>query len=114
MSCEYKKKYNITSLIKRLCFHYVKHHYNNHLEENKINFIEHNELVSFVDNIYFEKKKNLCSYIRACLKETLNENYNSLIIEQILLEMFDDDDFAKNRVVLEIEKYQKDNTYSPE
>ena len=35
------------------------------------------------------------------------ENYNSAVVENIIYEIFDDEELAKNRVILEIKSFQE-------
>jgi hypothetical protein len=53
-----------------------------------------------------EKANELKKYIRDTLKENLNDKYNSFAVENILLEMFNDSEYSKKRVLLEISTYQ--------
>jgi len=53
------------------------------------------------------KAGELKKYIRDTLKENLGVGYSSLAVENILLEMFNDSEYSKQRVLLEILEYQK-------
>ena len=46
-------------------------------------------------------------YIRTSLKKNQGEDYNSIVVENILLEMFDDIEYAKNRLINEISSFQE-------
>jgi hypothetical protein len=99
---------SLTQMIKELTLYFSKYHFEQYLEDKKITKIPDNKIKDVVDLLYVEeKKKELREYIRSCLKETLKENYNSFTIENILLEMFNDEELSKNRIVMEIKEYQK-------
>ena len=98
---------NTTNLIKDIVFYYVKYYYDKHLKENNIDIIENENVPMFIDNLYNNNSKKIKTYIRTSLKENQKEDYNSLVVENILLEMFDDINYSKNRIVQEIIQYQK-------
>jgi len=64
-------------------------------------------LQAMIDRLYVEKAGELKKYIRDTLKENLGVGYSSLATENILLEMFNDPEYSKQRVLLEIVEYQK-------
>ena len=98
---------NTTNLIKDIVFYYVKYYYDKHLNENNIVQIENSDVPRFIDNLYDNNSKKIKNYIRTSLKENQKEAYNSLVVENILLEMFDDIAYSKNRICQEIIQYQK-------
>jgi hypothetical protein len=65
------------------------------------------ENVKRLENLYNTKASDLKKYIRDTLKENLKENYSSFPVENILLEMFNDPEYSKHRVYLEIIEFQK-------
>lgn len=100
---------NTTNLIRDIVFYYIKYYYDKHLKENSLERIEDENIAPFIDTIYNNNSKKIKNYIRTSLKENQKDEYNSLVVENILLEMFDDIDFAKNRVINEIIDYQNNN-----
>ena len=60
-----------------------------------------------INKLYIEKSSELKKYIRDTLKENLENNYNSFAVENIILEMFNDPSYSKQRGYLEIVEYQK-------
>ena len=92
--------------IRNIIFYYVKKQYNGYLLENQIKYIPTNEIIDVVKKLYIDKRDDLKIFIRSCLKEMLNGNYQSLLVENIMLDIFDDDNFAIHRCALEIEEYQ--------
>lgn len=93
--------------IKNIIFYYVKKKYNEHLETEHLKFINDIQLQDLVDNLYSVEKESLQKYIRNCLKDMYQENYNSAVTENIIYEIFDDEELAKNRVILEIKSFQE-------
>ena len=93
--------------IKNIIFYYVKKKYNDHLEMENIKVISDIQLHDLVDNLYSKEKDSLQKYIRNCLKDMYQDNYNGALVENIIYEIFDDEDLAKNRVILEIKSFQE-------
>jgi hypothetical protein len=104
---------NTTNLIRDIVFYYIKYYYDKHLEEHKISKLEDEKIEEFVDKLFNDNPKKMKKYIRDSLKKNQGKEYNSMVVENILLEMFDDIEFAKNRLINEISSYQeKDNDVS--
>jgi len=102
-----EQKRNTTNLIKDIVSYYIKFYYDKELKDKKIDIINENNIESFVNNLYSNNPEKIKKYIRKSLKENLKENYNKLIVENILVEMFNDIEYGKNRVIIEIKSYQK-------
>ena len=100
---------NTTNLIKDIVFYYIKYYYDKHLKENSIKKIDDDNIIPFIDSIYNNNSLKIKNYIRSSLKENQKEHYNKIATENILLEMFNDIEFAKNRIVNEIIEYQNNN-----
>ena len=100
---------NLTNLIKDIVFYYIKYYYDKHLKENSIEKILDDNIKVFINNIYDNNSLKIKNYIRKSLKKNQKENYNSMVVENILLEMFDDIEFAKIRITNEIVEYQNNN-----
>lgn len=101
------KKPELIFMIEKIITHFVKFNYHEYLKQNKLSKLNDNELNTFIHTTYDQKKNNLSKYIRDCLKESLGDNYPPLIVNSIILEIFDDDDLAKNKVIIEIQNYQE-------
>jgi len=97
---------NTTNLIRDIVFYYIKYYYDKHLEENKLKRLSDEEISPFVDKLFNDNPKKMKKYIRDSLKKNQGDDYNSMVVENILLEMFDDIEFAKNRLINEISSYQ--------
>jgi len=93
--------------IKNIIFYYVKLHYNDYLRTNNLKFIEEEKIRNIISSLYNEEKKNLQEFIRQCLKEMMKDEYPSLIVENMIYQIFEDQELAINRVALEIKKYQQ-------
>lgn len=102
---------NCINLIKDITFHYVKFYYEKYLVEHNIKIIPKSELTILVSNLYNDKQKELKDYIRKNMKENLGCDYNTIITENALEEMFSDREFAIKRVILEIVKFQDTNNH---
>ena len=98
---------NTTNLIKDIVFYYVKYYYDKHLNENNIVQIENCNVPAFIDNLYDNNSKKIKTYIRTSLKENQKEEYNSLVVENILLEMFDDIAYSKTEYVKKLFNIKK-------
>jgi C-terminal processing protease CtpA/Prc len=93
--------------VKNIIFYYVKVHYNDYLKNNNLKHIEDDKINEIISNLYNDKKTDLQKFIRQCLKEMMHDDYPKLIVENIILQIFDDQELAINRVTLEIKKYQE-------
>ena len=95
-------------LIQDLILFYVKENYTIYLKENNINKISEDKLESVVNNLYSERKEHLKDFIKTSLKKIMKSEYvGDLVINNILIDIFRDDDLCKNRIKLEIIEYQK-------
>lgn len=105
------KPQSLPNIIKNISFHFVKLNYNKYLEDNKMEEIPKERLDEVVGELYDQKQTELKKYIRGTLRRNFpdyDQNFSmKTSTEEILLEMFEDPDFAKNRIVLEIETYQE-------
>ena len=93
--------------IKNIIFFYIKKKYNEYLEKNNTDYIEEDEINNLVNQLYTVEKDTIKKYIRECLKDMYLDKYNSTLVETIILEIFDDEELAKNRVILEITTFQE-------
>ena len=98
---------NLTSMVKDITYFFIKYYYDKELTDTKQKLLLEQDLKAMIDNLYLEKGNDLKKYIRDTLKENLGSNYNSFAVENIILEMFNDPEYSKHRVFLEIIEYQK-------
>jgi len=101
-----KEDKTITNMIKDITFHYIKFFYNKELDNRKVVRLLDSDVSNLVNDLYETKSDNLKKYIRDTLKDNLKENYPKLQVNMILLEMFQDTDYAIQRVINEIVNYQ--------
>ena len=94
--------------IKDLIFFYVKTNYNNYLQENKIQTIPEDKIDEVITKLYTERKEHLKVFVKQSLKTMLKEEYpGDLLVLNILLEIFSDDELCKNRLIVEIKLHQQ-------
>lgn len=105
MSTSPQKK-TLPYMVRDITFFYVKHFYNKELQNKNVQKLEEKDVINLVNTMYHEKETELKEYIKNTLKETLGEEYPKLKVNMLLLEMFDNPDLAKKRVITEIIEYQ--------
>ena len=98
---------NLTSMVRDITYFYIKYYYDKELTDTNQRILTDGKLKEMIDNLYMTKANDLKKYIRDTLRENLGANYNSFAVENIILEMFDDPEYSKKRVYLEIIEYQK-------
>ncbi len=103
---ENPEKLTLLDITKEIIKHYMLSLYNNYLKKHNILKIEN--IKGFVDSICDGNEIKMKKYIR----ENINANKNNIIdysllkMENIILEIFNDMDVSKQRLILEIENYQ--------
>lgn len=85
---------------------YIKSKYTEILLEQRKRTLERGELEHLIGQCYKEERIALMAHVRKTLKAQLGVEYNSMVVESMLMEIFDDEDLAKRRLVMEIENYQ--------
>tara|TARA_A100001015_G_C15024088_1_gene729521 strand:- start:2419 stop:3027 length:609 start_codon:yes stop_codon:yes gene_type:complete len=86
---------------------YAKERYGDILVKSGRQYLEEDEILEVVNCIYSDEKFQLQQHIRATMRNIYQENYQVLAIENILFDIFSDEELAKNRVILEIQKFQE-------
>lgn len=99
----------LPNLIKDIIFYYVKYYYDKFLKEHNIERMSDRDIDMFIQTNYSEKTNEVRNYVRNSLKKNLGTEYNSIATENILLEIFNDPELAKERIRLEIGNYQAGN-----
>lgn len=100
------KRETLPNLVRDVIFHYIKHYYEKWLNDTGNSVMSADDITAFVEKYYNEKQKDLRKYVRSTLKKNLGVKYNQLAVENILLEITQDPEFAKTRIRVEIEDYQ--------
>ena len=99
---------SIQKTIKDLIFFYVKANYDNYLEVNKIQTIPDNKINEVITQLYDDRKEHLKEFLKSSLKEILKNDYpGDLVVLNILVDIFDDDELCKNRLIVEIKLHQQ-------
>ena len=93
---------NLPDLVKQITIHYIEFYYNKFAESFPGKKVPEDELRKFVSEMYETKQVDLKKYIRTSLKDNLGDKYSATATENLLLEMFADASYAKERVVQEI------------
>lgn len=92
--------------IKDITYFYIKYYYDKECNDYKLSKLPDIQIKSLIENLYNTKSIDFKKYIRNTLKENLGNNYSNIIVENLLMEMFNDPEYSKNRVYLEIIDFQ--------
>ena len=85
----------------------MKTNYEAYLTQHKIERIEDNNIKSVVTQLYTERREHLKVFVKQSLKQMLGEEYpGDLVILNVLMSVFEDDEYCINRLVLEIRDHQ--------
>ena len=105
------KGFNLPNTIRNITFHFIKVHYKKYLEDNNVKKIGKEKIPEVVNELYEEKETELKKYIRGTMRKNFPDYDKNFTLktstEEIILEMFDDPEFSKNRIIIEIENYQR-------
>jgi hypothetical protein len=97
-------------IIRDLIIFYVKENYNVYCAEHGLKYIESSDLDNVIDILYTQKKDHLKQFIQNSMKELLKDEHpGDLIINNIIIDIFRDDNLCKTTLKTEIELYQKNN-----
>ena len=103
-------QFNLPNTIKNITFYFIKQHYNKYLEDNELESIPKEDIYGVVDKLYTDKQQDLKKYIRGTMRKNFpdyDKNFTmKTTTEEIILEMFEDPDFSKTRLAVEIENFQ--------
>ena len=102
-------KTNIIDTIKLCIFNIIEEEYKNYLKANHILLIEDSKLLQIVTEFYDANVKNIKSKIRETLKESASEDYNSGLVENILLDIFQEKTINIMKIVNELTLIQNKN-----
>tara|TARA_B100000686_G_C16677425_1_gene909938 strand:+ start:763 stop:1077 length:315 start_codon:yes stop_codon:yes gene_type:complete len=95
-------------LMQDLILFYVRENYNNYLRDHGLKKIPEDKLDTIVNSIYLDRKEHLKKFVITSLKKIMKDEYvGDLVINNLLIDIFRDDDLCINRIKLEIKEYQK-------
>ena len=96
------------NLIKDLIIFYITENYNAYLKENNIDKIQDDKLYGVISKLYDEKKDHLQKFLKDSLKKIMGDDYmGDGAVSTLCLEIFEDDEYCKKRLVLEIKQQQE-------
>lgn len=98
--------------IKDLIFFYVKINYEKYLTDNKIQVIPEDKISEIINSIYSERKIHIQEFVKTSLRKIYtdkNEEYpGDTTVNNIFINIFQDDEYCKNRITIEITSYQRE------
>ena len=94
--------------IRDIIHFYVKENYNHYLKTNDITTIQESDIPNVVTLLYTEKKSHIQIFVKESLQVMLqHEMPEEFIINNLLSEIFRDDELCKNRLTMEIKLHQQ-------
>ena len=94
--------------IKELIQFYVRENYEQYLKDKNIDSIPEKDIREAVEILYTTRKEHLKQFVKESLKVIMKDNPpQDIIVNNIFIDVFRDDDFCINRIVFEINSYQK-------
>jgi len=94
--------------IRDLIHFYVKENYNHYLTVHEIDTIQINDIPKVVEELYSQKKEHIQAFVKASLKLMLKDEIpEEYIINNLLSDIFRDDELCKNRLTIEIKLHQQ-------
>lgn len=102
--------HNLLNNIREIITIYIQTYYNDYLNKNNILKIKNELIHDVIMQIYEIYSKDLKSTIRTKLREIYKEQYSSVTVENILLDIFQDKEIGIHKITQEIENNQNINT----
>jgi hypothetical protein len=99
----------ILETIRNAIYNIIEEEYKKYLETHKLLLIEKKELEKVVNDYYNANYKAIKINIREVLKEKFVNDYNSTLIENILLDIFQEKEITVIKIVNELEAIQNKN-----
>ena len=105
---------NLILEIRKLIEHYIYKQYEKYLIENNILLIKSDNIKTIVRQMYNDNDKNIKQHIRNSLKESMKQDYPSGVVENILVDIFQDREMNILKLTKIIDDYQKSNYFEIE
>ena len=87
---------------------YIKTNYETYLKEHNLTLIPDDQVEPVIRSLYDERKEHLKGFIKTSLKQLLGNDYpGDLVVLNVLVEVFADDDLCRNRLIMEINLHQQ-------
>ena len=102
-------KVGILENIKLYVFNIIEDEYKKYLQSNKLLLLERSQLMHIIDDYYTNNSKTIKTKLRDTLKEQYKDEYNSGLIENILLDIFQEKDLNIIKITNEIILIQEKN-----
>ena len=102
-------KFNILESIKSCVFNIIEDEYKIYLQSHKLLTLDRSLLISIIEDYYTNNSKSIKSKIREHLKTLCGEEYNSAMIENILLDLFQERELNIIKITNEIITIQEKN-----
>lgn len=102
-------KLNILESIKSCVFNIIEDEYKIYLQSHKLLTLDRSLLISIIEDYYTNNSKSIKSKIREQLKTLCGEEYNSAMIENILLDLFQERELNIIKITNEIITIQEKN-----
>jgi uncharacterized protein YdiU (UPF0061 family) len=102
-------KLNILESIKSCVFNIIEDEYKNYLQSHKLLTLQRSTLVSIMEEYYSNNSKSIKAKIREHMKTLCGEEYNSAMIENILLDLFQERELNIIKITTEIISIQEKN-----
>ena len=94
--------------IRDIIHFYVNENYKNYLKTNNLETIQEDNIPNVVDELYTQKKEHIQVFVKDSLKIMLKDEIpEEYIINNLLSEIFRDDELCKNRLTMEIKIHQQ-------
>ena len=97
----------IIESIKSYVYNIVEEEYKKYLQSNKLLTLDRKLLIKVADDFYSNNSKTIKSNIRENLKAQYKEEYNSVMIENILLDLFQERELNIIKITNEIISIQE-------
>jgi hypothetical protein len=105
---------DILDEIKDITFNFLNNKYKEYLKNNKILLIKEENMKSIISSFYENYSKELKQTIRNSVKENHKNDYPSAIVENTILDIFQDKELNINRLCDEFIILQKKHIYKTE